>query len=65
MKSIHDIRPQVPKLKKVRKAEPTYEPLDKQAFTLTIDQLSNRLNYAKDDLSRRQRFLHAVKKIKG
>lgn len=60
MKPIQDIRPSKRVVRKITVVEEKTEPLDKHSFTLTINQLSPRLNYAKDELSRKERFLRAV-----
>lgn len=65
MKRIQDIQRQLPRLKK---ATPKIEEpvlIDKHEFTKRINELANRLNYEKEEMSRRERFLRAVRKVKG
>ena len=66
MKSIHDIKPSFSKFKKSPQAElGELVVLDKVAFTKRINELAGRLNYQKEEMSRRERFLRAVRKSRG
>ncbi len=60
MKRIQDIQRQLPRFKKTtpKVEEPVL--LDKEAFAKRINELANRLNYQKEETSRRERFLHAM-----
>jgi hypothetical protein len=60
VKPIQDIRPVKPSVRKIRVIEEKSDPLDKHSFTVKINELSKRLNYSKEELSRKERFLRAV-----
>lgn len=64
MKRIQDIHRSLPRFKKVtlKPEEPVL--LDKHEFTKRINELANRLNYEKEETSRRERFLRAVRRAR-
>lgn len=63
---IQDIRkaPSVVSQKKITVTFVEDEPLDKASFTARVSELSNRLNYAKENLSAKERFLRAVRRAR-
>ncbi len=63
MATIQDIRPAAKTMvRKITVVEERSEPLDKQSFTARISELSSRLNYAEQALSRKERFMRAVRR---